>query len=413
MRRKYFGWAIAAVALLGPQGAWAGDREIAQQIIERLKTHRDSGALKEFTLDMKVDQGVVLLRGNVSQDRQKDLVLAAADGIEGVKNVVDEVSVSSIQPSTASAKPAVEKQGAFDMSAALSATAPQIESAIELETQAIVEPAAALRQTGSTTQVDPMITQVAAYESATDDALVNKVLGVLGEAQRSGELKGFGLDVQSDNGIVLLTGQARSEAQRERIIALVRSVPGVSEIHESIDLATPSAAPTLEPMPSTGTPAKMVSAPTTMAASPMPVMPKPAKVASAKNDRQAVVQAVPYRTHSVQAQTASAPMMGAPMMGAPMMGAPIGMSGTPVPMAPYTAVGAPRYDTPNLPNYAWPGYAAHPNYAAVTYPQQYSPSAYPYIGPFYPYPQVPLGWRKVSLEWDDGWWFLDFTDRDY
>ena len=76
-----------------------------------------------------------------------------------------------------------------------------------------------------------------------------------------------------------------------------------------------------------------------------------------------------------------------------------------------SAVGAPRYDSPNLPNYAWPGYAAHPNYAALTYPQQYSPSAWPYIGPFYPYPQVPLGWRKVSLEWDDGWWFLDFTDR--
>ena len=33
-----------------------------------------------------------------------------------------------------------------------------------------------------------------------------------------------------------------------------------------------------------------------------------------------------------------------------------------------------------------------------------------YIGPFYPYPQVPLGWRKVTLEWDDGWWFLDFKD---
>lgn len=85
--------------------------------------------------------------------------------------------------------------------------------------------------------------------------------------------------------------------------------------------------------------------------------------------------------------------------------------GQPVPMAPAAAVGAPRYDSPNLPNYAWPGYAAHPNYAAVTYPQQYSPSAFPFIGPFYPYPQVPLGWRKVSLEWDDGWWFLDFTDK--
>ena len=71
-----------------------------------------------------------------------------------------------------------------------------------------------------------------------------------------------------------------------------------------------------------------------------------------------------------------------------------------------------RYDQPNMPGYAWPSYAAHPNYAAVTYPKQYSPTAWPYIGPFYPYPQVPLGWRKVTLEWDDGWWMLDFHDQN-
>lgn len=70
-----------------------------------------------------------------------------------------------------------------------------------------------------------------------------------------------------------------------------------------------------------------------------------------------------------------------------------------------------RYDQPQMPGYAWPSYAAHPNYAGVTYPKQYSPTAWPYIGPFYPYPQVPLGWRKVTLEWDDGWWMLDFKDR--
>ena len=60
---------------------------------------------------------------------------------------------------------------------------------------------------------------------------------------------------------------------------------------------------------------------------------------------------------------------------------------------------------------AWPGYTAHPNYAGLSYPKQHSARAWPYIGPFYPYPQVPLGWRKVTLEWDDGWWWLDFQDR--
>ena len=91
-----------------------------------------------------------------------------------------------------------------------------------------------------------------------------------------------------------------------------------------------------------------------------------------------------------------------------MIGAP-----QPVPAMTPMGPGAPapyRFDHPHMPGYAWPSYAAYPNYAAVTYPKQYSPTAWPYIGPFYPYPQVPLGWRKVTLEWKDGWWFLDFKD---
>ncbi len=65
---------------------------------------------------------------------------------------------------------------------------------------------------------------------------------------------------------------------------------------------------------------------------------------------------------------------------------------------------------PNLPSYAWPSYAAHPNYAQVTYPKKYRPSCWPNMGPFYPYPQPPLGWRKVTMEWHNGDWWLDFDD---
>jgi hypothetical protein len=89
------------------------------------------------------------------------------------------------------------------------------------------------------------------------------------------------------------------------------------------------------------------------------------------------------------------------------------MGGRPLPAYVHGSPGAAapaKYDHPYMPNYAWPSYAPYPNYAALTYPKQYSPTAWPYIGPFYPYPQVPLGWRKVTLEWDDGWWFLDFKD---
>ena len=102
------------------------------------------------------------------------------------------------------------------------------------------------------------------------------------------------------------------------------------------------------------------------------------------------------------------------MMGGGGMGGGAGMAGAAMGAVPagFVAHGSargPSYENPQMPGYAWPSYASYPNYAALTYPQQYSPTAWPYIGPFYPYPQVPLAWRKVALEWDDGWWFLDFS----
>src|SRR5205823_2904748 len=60
------------------------------------------------------------------------------------------------------------------------------------------------------------------------------------------------------------------------------------------------------------------------------------------------------------------------------------------------------------PNYAWPSYAPATNFSAVGYPTAYPWQAWPNIGPFYPYPEVPLDWRAVTLRWDDGIWWLDF-----
>ncbi|MBX3398305.1 MAG: BON domain-containing protein [Gemmataceae bacterium] len=70
---------------------------------------------------------------------------------------------------------------------------------------------------------------------------------------------------------------------------------------------------------------------------------------------------------------------------------------------------------PPLPPYAWPTYAPHNNLSRVAYPQAYPYNAFPFIGPFYPFPKVPPGWRKVVLEWEDGHWWLGRlqTPHDY
>jgi len=111
-----------------------------------------------------------------------------------------------------------------------------------------------------------------------------------------------------------------------------------------------------------------------------------------------------------------------PAAGQPAAGQP--PAGVPLPPGPAPAIPAPPayghpgrgasntvYNMPHLPEHAWPTYAAYPNYSQVSYPKEYSASAWPYIGPFYPYPQIPLGWRQAQLEWDDGHWSLNFRPR--
>ena len=415
MRRKKLLIAIAALASLGPIQAQAadtnsGDREIAQQIMQRLKTNRDSGELKDFALDMKVDNGVVLFRGSVNASEQKQLVLDAANGIDGIAKIVDEVSVSEVatvaeevEPVVLTPAPAIaavqDNASGFSLSQALASEA-------EIVRQLKREPL----------QVAPGVVQpvVAMEETSDDKSVVSAVVSALGRAQNAGQLKGFGVDVQCNDGVVELTGRASSPEQRNTILRIAERTPGVTGVRESI--AVPTAAPSLKQLPEVATlqapqqqvPAQLASAPIQQAVpltnpAPMmqqaPVMQQAPMMQQAQMRQAPVMQAAPYRMQG-QTQAMQTNFGG----GGQVMG-------TPVPMAPHAPVGAPRYDSPNLPNYAWPGYAANSNYAAVTYPQQYSPSAWPFIGPFYPYPQVPLGWRKVSLEWDDGWWFLDFTDR--
>jgi hypothetical protein len=84
------------------------------------------------------------------------------------------------------------------------------------------------------------------------------------------------------------------------------------------------------------------------------------------------------------------------------------ISDGPLPEGPAGVPGATTAGAPGQPNYAWPSYAPHPNFSAVGYPTAYPWQAWPNIGPFYPYPEVPLDWRAVTLRWDDGIWWLDF-----
>lgn len=228
--------------------------------------------------------------------------------------------------------------------------------------------------------------------NSQDMRITDSIYDSLAQAKAAGTLRGFDLDISTIKGDVWIRGSVSNEDQKSMVLDVARRTRGVARV---IDEITVKQGSLVRPV-STNVPEPPMSS-----LAPMPVPPAPRQVPNGSS--------MPNMGHSA----VRTPQPFAPSNFASHQQVVGGVSGGPAPMHHGAEVGmnAPRYDQPNLPNYAWPSYAAYPNYAAVTYPKQYSPSAWPYIGPFYPYPQVPLGWRKVSLQWDDGLWYLDFTSK--
>ncbi len=223
----------------------------------------------------------------------------------------------------------------------------------------------------------PAVSQATATTDASSDEadqqIVQTIVQRVQSRQQLGELSGLAVDLFCKDGVVKLTGDVTSSGDQFELLDIARRVSGVRQVVNAMQVAEPNVMRTA----SARTPqARPIPARPAVAGLPMPIA--PASMSRAQD--------VVYQDGGMSAPA----------------------------QLPTAAAGVPasaQYDAPQVPGYAWPTYAAHPNYAGVTYPGQYSASAWPYIGPFYPYPQVPLGWRKVALEWDDGWWYLDFWDK--
>lgn len=260
-----------------------------------------------------------------------------------------------------------------------------------------------------------------------DQEIAQEIISRLSHEKQAGGLKGFNIDLEVEGGTVWVSGRVASAEQQQLALNTARAVPGVTQVVNDLTITpadTNTASSTKSVLSGINNAMKNAiwsngseergNVQQTQAESPVSIP----QIGSGLSRSPAAIPSSPRQSMPMSS------MQGAPRMNqTPVAYASAttinrqdgaAYSGQPVPIyGPGSGVGVTpaRYDHPNMPNYAWPSYAAYPNYAAVTYPKQYSASAWPYIGPFYPYPQVPLGWRKVQLEWDDGWWFLDFKDR--
>ncbi|SFI27859.1 BON domain-containing protein [Planctomicrobium piriforme] len=392
--------AVPGLTVAGPMDFLKGSPDAAATTPERANQEvaddigKALGQAKLAYKDVSIEYlaGTATIKGQIKDASQRAMVTRIISEVPGVRTVENKLTLIE-----GAGAPAARPVSAASHEAAQAAAAHEAAAAP-------VQHAAGMQAASK-----PRVQQVN-HETAAPQSNQAVAQGIA-DALTSAGLSGYDIEIRYKSGVASLIGSVDAKEQAVMAQRATMSVPGVTQV---LNRLTVNGQPVNIP-PTAGAPGY----------GPAPGMPPQGM---AQGGPQGAVPAGYQQGYGAPPQgygpPPGMPMQGyGPPPGMPPQGAPIqqaqGMApgGMQAPMPQYGNVqqtGHHIYNQPNMPNYAWPTYAPYDNSAAISYPTQYDASAFPYIGPYYPYPQVPLGWRKSTLEWDDGYWSLKFdskTDR--
>jgi hypothetical protein len=217
---------------------------------------------------------------------------------------------------------------------------------------------------------------------------------IAGELNHNPVLKHFRVNISVQDGQADLSGVVLTQVQRAEVIRVAQAVPGVVQVRDRLQVVTPG-----EVVPA--------QAPEVPGLPPAAQQPKPPQTGGGD-----LPKIIGKPKDPKQPELVPGPMPPGPMLPLP----PLPPGGGMVPgqggiLEPMPLQGAPpgfpsANQPPPMPPYAWPTYAPYNNYSRVAYPNLYPYESFPFIGPIYPFPKIPLGWRSVTLSWEDGHWWL-------
>jgi hypothetical protein len=203
---------------------------------------------------------------------------------------------------------------------------------------------------------------------------------VAARLRQSKILKHFQIDLTVRQGIVEMDGRVTDPVQQAEVFNVVAATPGVEKVVDRLQVGAPS-----------------------------------------------LVTPAQHTLEAPKSLFGDAPILGpvpkqdGAVSGPPGPAGPIGPGGVPSPPPPEPTpifqAGPPpmanAYNPPKMPPYAWPTYAPYNNYSRVAYPTEYPYNSWPFIGPVYPFPKIPPGWRSVTLTWRDGFWWYGRNSTGY
>ena len=318
-----------------------------------------SGSAEKVRNQAKADEVASALRsGNV---QGTDIEIEVKDGVAIISGKVHEASQRALVQQLASSVPGIT----------------QVENNLRFVPPAGggIERAAASRSAESRNAIQ-RVSGEAPAAAQDNTAVANQIAASLSQVG----LVGYDVEIRFNNGTATLAGEVATVGQRQAAGAAASQTPGVRSVNNQLKVTGPISQTGFQPQGIPGGSPEMMQ---------MQGQGMPPQLMGPGMPPQMMGQGMPPQMMQ--------------QAGYMQPGMNPGMNPTPSGYAPTS------FNNPHLPSHAWPSYAQYPNSAAVSYPTQYSASAFPYIGPFYPYPQVPMGWREVSLEWDDGQWNLNFN----
>jgi osmotically-inducible protein OsmY len=164
--------------------------QIGEAITAELKRRQRAGALTGFGVSISVDQGVVVLGGQMSSSEQMRLALHIARSTPGVRKVVSYIVVTG---APLEGKHVRDRQGTQIVSAAA--------------------------------------------KPVSDDELVERIAAAIRQQKASAKLKGFDLKLSAEDGAIVCAGQVASAEQLQLVVDLARKTPGVREVVNKLAIA--------------------------------------------------------------------------------------------------------------------------------------------------------------------------------
>ena len=203
--------------------------------------------------------------------------------------------------------------------------------------------------TGAGERVSLPVSEIPPQQVSDNQQLANELATLI---RQSGDLHGYAVDIETVGGVVTLKGQVADGAQHSQLVSMTRRYPGVVAVNDQV---------------------RVEHQQRLLAANYQPEAPRALPVPPAS-------EAAPSATPILEPQ----------------------------PITSFAGGISPYADAPVVPPYSWPAYTPYNNFASMAYQTQYPSGAWPFIGPPYPYPMIPSGWRKVTLKWKSGYWWLKF-----